>query len=185
LSAAIVEELELVWVCCGWRTPPTAHSEGGFTHSMPRPCRAAKGLECVFPIWFTQCGSVWFTLHIFMNQTRPHCVNQMGKTHSKPLPARHGRGTAWARQCERDSSVGAADNRGKKYRCVAWEDTRRTLTTRGRSECGRGRVRNTRVNVNWWADLLRRLRIGTQFGVYQHVNMRDLWLPLWSRWELV
>ena len=26
LSAAIVEELELVWVCCGWRTPPTAHS---------------------------------------------------------------------------------------------------------------------------------------------------------------
>jgi len=26
LSAAIVEELELVWVCCGWLTPPTAHS---------------------------------------------------------------------------------------------------------------------------------------------------------------
>ena len=25
-------------------------------------CRAAKGLECVFPIWFTQCGRVWFTL---------------------------------------------------------------------------------------------------------------------------
>jgi hypothetical protein len=31
-----------------------------------------------------------------VNQTRPHCVNQMGKTHSKPLAARHGRGTAWA-----------------------------------------------------------------------------------------
>jgi hypothetical protein len=26
LSAAIVEELEPVWVCCGWRTPPTACS---------------------------------------------------------------------------------------------------------------------------------------------------------------
>jgi hypothetical protein len=26
LSAAIVEELEPVWVCSGWRTPPTAHS---------------------------------------------------------------------------------------------------------------------------------------------------------------
>jgi hypothetical protein len=25
LSAAIVKELEPVWVCCGWRTPPTAH----------------------------------------------------------------------------------------------------------------------------------------------------------------
>jgi hypothetical protein len=24
--AAIVEELEPVWVCCGWRTPHTAHS---------------------------------------------------------------------------------------------------------------------------------------------------------------
>ena len=33
-----------------------------------------------------------------VNQTRPHCVNQMGKTHySKTLAARHGRGTAWMR----------------------------------------------------------------------------------------
>ena len=24
-----------------------------------------------------------------VNQTRPHCVNQMGKTHSNPLAARH------------------------------------------------------------------------------------------------
>jgi len=32
-----------------------------------------------------------------VNQTRPYCVNQMGKTHSKPLAARHGRGTVWAR----------------------------------------------------------------------------------------
>ena len=31
-------------------------------HAVPPPCRAAKGLECVFPIWFTQCGCVWFTL---------------------------------------------------------------------------------------------------------------------------
>ena len=36
------------------------------------------------------------------NQTRPHCVIQMGMTHSKPLAARHGMGTAWARHavCE-------------------------------------------------------------------------------------
>jgi hypothetical protein len=100
---------------------------------MPRPCRAAKGLEYVFPIWFTQCGRVWFTLvmpcpchtptmqffsrpqhstavsrrpcctvalrrmeHVMasVNQTMPHCVNKMGKTHSKPLAARHGRRTA-------------------------------------------------------------------------------------------
>jgi hypothetical protein len=37
-----------------------------------------------------------------VNQTRLHCVNQMGKTHSKPLVARHGRGMTWARHgmCE-------------------------------------------------------------------------------------
>jgi hypothetical protein len=108
---------------------------------MPRPCRAAKGLECVFPILFTQYDLVWFTLAMpcpchdptmplfsrpqhntavsrrpccglekngmvgswhwhgmaCVNQTRPHCVNEMGKTHSKHLAARHGRGTAWAR----------------------------------------------------------------------------------------
>jgi hypothetical protein len=32
-----------------------------------------------------------------VNQTRPHYLNQMGKTQSKPLAARHGMGTAWAR----------------------------------------------------------------------------------------
>ena len=32
-----------------------------------------------------------------VNQTRLHCVNQMGKAHYKPLAARHDRGTIWAR----------------------------------------------------------------------------------------
>jgi len=32
-----------------------------------------------------------------VNQTRPDCVNQMGKTRSRPFEARHGRETAWAR----------------------------------------------------------------------------------------
>jgi len=101
-------------------------------------CRAAKGLECVFPLRFTQRGRVWFTLatprpcHSLtmpffsrpqhntalsrraccagalrrtawlehgmasVNQTRPHCVHQMGNTHSKPLAARHGRGMGTA-----------------------------------------------------------------------------------------
>ena len=42
-----------------------------------------------------------------VNQTRPHCVNQVGKTHSKLLAARHGRGMAWARRavCESVCSV--------------------------------------------------------------------------------
>jgi len=32
-----------------------------------------------------------------VNQTRTHCVNQMGKTHSKPLAARRGSGRSCAR----------------------------------------------------------------------------------------
>jgi hypothetical protein len=31
----------------------------------------------------------------FVNQTRPHYVNQVEKTQSKPLAEGHGRGTAW------------------------------------------------------------------------------------------
>jgi hypothetical protein len=31
------------------------------SHAVPLPCRSAKALDCVFPIWFTQCGRVWFT----------------------------------------------------------------------------------------------------------------------------
>ena len=130
---------------CPPQIPQNLALKGRFTHSMSFPCRspavpcrAAKGLECVFPIWFTQCGRVWFTFAMprpchprpcrssqghstaverrpccavalrrtawsehgmaNVNQTRPHCVNQMGKTHSKPLAAgeRHGRGMGTA-----------------------------------------------------------------------------------------
>ena len=40
-----------------------------------------------------------------MNHTRPNRVNQMGKTRSKPLAARHGRGTAWARHAMCESAL--------------------------------------------------------------------------------
>ena len=51
-----------------------------------------------------------------VNQTRPYCVNHMGKTHSKPLAARHGRGTTWARHGHSMLCV----NRPLLYREVAW-----------------------------------------------------------------
>jgi hypothetical protein len=34
---------------------------------------------------------------VCVKQTRPHCVNQIATTESKPLAERHGRGTVWAR----------------------------------------------------------------------------------------
>ena len=108
-------------------------------NAVPLPCRAAKGLECVFPIWFTQCGRVWFTLamprpchaltmtffsrprhgqsmalsrHGSVNQTGPHRPNPMGKTHFKPLAARHGRGTAWARHATCESALKCTESVG-------------------------------------------------------------------------
>ena len=47
-----------IWIC--WKPFFSLLYKGRFTHSMQCPCRATKGLECVFPIWFTQCGRVWF-----------------------------------------------------------------------------------------------------------------------------
>jgi hypothetical protein len=39
-----------------------------------------------------------------VNQTWPHCVNQMGKTHSKLSVVRHGRGKAWDRHAMYEST---------------------------------------------------------------------------------
>ena len=59
-----------------------------------RPCYAVD-------LRITACQSMAWARHgrgmASVNQTRPHCVNQMGKTHSKPLASRHGRGTGWVR----------------------------------------------------------------------------------------
>jgi hypothetical protein len=67
-------------------------------HAVPLPCGS-------FP--FDLHSAVAFDSHLpwhgmfesalCVNQTRPHCVNQMGKTQSKPLSERYGRGTAWER----------------------------------------------------------------------------------------
>ena len=112
-------------------------------HAVLLPWRAANGLEYVFPIWFTQCGCVSFTLAMPLtchaltmpwpweegmvrawqgrgmagvNQTRPHCVNQMGKTHSRSLAARYGRGTAWARHAMCESALNYTDTQFSIWR---------------------------------------------------------------------
>ena len=61
-------------------------NKGQFTHSTPFPCHATKGLECVFPVWFTQCGRVWFTLAM------PCCSSQ---GHSTAQPSLYGRAVLW------------------------------------------------------------------------------------------
>jgi hypothetical protein len=61
---------------------------------MPSPCHEpAEDLRCHFQkgIFVAWQGNGM----VCVNQTRPLCVNQMGKTQSKPLAEQHGRGTAW------------------------------------------------------------------------------------------
>jgi hypothetical protein len=81
---------------------------GGFTHTMPCPFRSAKCLDCVFPIWFTQWGRVWFT------HAMPFlCHSTNMPFWKRPLKAtagsRQGRGRwmAWERHgmCELASAV--------------------------------------------------------------------------------
>jgi hypothetical protein len=89
-----------------WRmTSGTLKADSHITcraHAVPLPCRAVKGLECVLPIWFTQCGRVWFTL----SMPRPcHAL-----TMPWPWEERHGQ---WARhgKCESDTAALCKSNR--------------------------------------------------------------------------
>ena len=55
---------------------------------MLRPCRGFEKYGMVRAWHGRSMASV--------NKTRPHCLNQIWKTHSKPLAARHGRGMGTA-----------------------------------------------------------------------------------------
>ena len=55
-------------------------------HAIPLTWDAANGLECVFPIWLTQCGRVWFTLTL----PCPCCAQAM----LWPRSSSQGHGTA-------------------------------------------------------------------------------------------
>ena len=89
------------------------------SHAFPLPCRTTESLECVFPIWFTQCGRVWFTLampcpghaptmpffsrpqHNTAVERRPCCAVTLRRT----AWTEHGLGMAWQGKCESDTAA--------------------------------------------------------------------------------
>jgi hypothetical protein len=88
------------WSVCelGWKGPPTDHLRLIHTyHAVPmsRPCRAAKCLDCVIPIWFTQCGRVWFT----------HAMPQPCRSESDFSRPRHSAAWEYHGMCESASAV--------------------------------------------------------------------------------
>ena len=90
-----------------WQVRAADHSRTQHAVPMPRPCRAADGLECVFLIWFTQGGLVWFTFampcpcsenavfsrpqHSTAISRRPCCAVALRRT----AWSEHGLGMSW------------------------------------------------------------------------------------------
>jgi hypothetical protein len=90
---------------------PSVDCRFRFTNTMPFPSRdpavtlRGRFQNGMFVAW--QGNGL-----AYVTQTRPHCVNQMGKTQSKPLAERHGRGTSW----QRNGMAGERHGRG-----TAWQ----------------------------------------------------------------
>jgi hypothetical protein len=87
---------------------------------MPSPCR---GLEKSLSERHIRgmAGERHGNGMVCVNQTRPHCVNQMGITQSKPLAERHGSGTAAEQQ---GNGRGTAVERQRNSRGTAEEQQR-------------------------------------------------------------
>jgi hypothetical protein len=63
-------------------------------HAVSLPCRAAKGLDSVFPIWLTQCGRVWLT-HAIPCPCRARAIPRPCRSESDFSRPRHS--AAWTR----------------------------------------------------------------------------------------
>jgi hypothetical protein len=73
-------------------------------HAVLLPCRFAKSLGSLFPIWFTQCGRVWFT-HAMPRPFRSHAMPRPCRSEGDLSRPRHN--AAWERHsvCELSSAV--------------------------------------------------------------------------------
>jgi hypothetical protein len=80
--------------CRVWTADANSHM---LCHAMPMPRCAVVLRNCfhngMVVAWYRRgTGAEWALCMACVNKTRPYCLNQMGKTLSKPLAARHERG---------------------------------------------------------------------------------------------
>ena len=61
-------------------------------HTVPWPCRIPKGLDCVYPIWFTQCGHILFRHTMLCSD---HAILKVTSQGQGAARQGHGMGTAW------------------------------------------------------------------------------------------
>ena len=105
-------------------------------HAMPchaMPCHAAKGLECVFPIWFTQCSRVWITLAMPRLCHPRQCRSSQG--HGTARPSKDGLWTTYSRSA---SSGYQAEFHGVVIRRIPISDASCQFETKHRLH-GRGK----------------------------------------------
>jgi hypothetical protein len=82
--------------CRRWTTDANSHMPC-HANAVPMP-RCSVALRSRF---LNGMFVAWHGLEMAcVNQTRPHCVNQMGKTQSKPLAAGHGMSGEQHDMCE-------------------------------------------------------------------------------------
>ena len=106
LSLASRQQYNISSTCCEPAT--NLPSLDGYT--MPSPCYdPATNLPWKAYSWHGRgtAGERHGNGMVCVNQKRPHCVNQMGKSQSNPLAERNGRGTAGERHgmCESNKAA--------------------------------------------------------------------------------
>jgi hypothetical protein len=94
------------FVCQNSHVKANSHIPYRF-HAVPLSYRSAKGLDCVFPIWFTHCGGVWYTYHVAPVPFPCHATIMPFRKRLLKATAQRGMGMAWERHgmCELASAV--------------------------------------------------------------------------------
>ena len=82
-----------------------------------------------------------------VNQTRPHCVNQMGKTHSKPFSV-----TAWARLAMCESALRHTDGSVDRRLAARWVSRRVSEVLKGQGNVERHREKGGVLERGRWTD---------------------------------
>jgi len=83
-----------------YKTPYTLKADSHITcraHAVPLICRVAKGLDCVFPIGFTQCGRVWLKHTVPCPCRAPAVLRPCRSEGNSQGQAQNRSGAVWAR----------------------------------------------------------------------------------------
>jgi hypothetical protein len=154
------------------KTPNAERSPTCRSHAitLPRPCQEPAG---ALRGRFQKGISVAWQGNgmVCVNNTRPRCVNQMGKKQSKPLAELHGRGTAWEMSWEWHGMCESAFN--VRSHCV----TQGRETQHGKhcvTQCERTARSEQWLNLSQTYNCAALPHLSTRADILKRVNHRNL-----------